>query len=502
MGSTLGPCRLDALVGAGGMGRVYRGVHLALQRRVAVKIIDRTPAGAPRDAALAEARAAAKLEDPRIVAVYDVGEDRGLGYIVFQWIDGENLETLVRRSGPLTPERALGVMREIAAALAAAHRAGVVHRDVKPANILIDARGAARLTDFGLAGAAGRVQDGGEGVGSAHFMAPEQGWGAPPDPRMDVYALGGTWYFALTGSAPFPGDAARAVEGHRDSPPPDARELRPELSARAAALIVRLLDKDPARRPADGERLSAELADPGLLLDVDASGSPLRLLAAKPASAPRSGLASAPPARAPAPAAPPAPRVTELGSPAAFRAILAALVVLLAGWPWLRAVREDWLAAAFVGQCAPLLLGLGARRGGARRALGAAAWVGSWACAARFAWTPQASPSLETLMCAGFALVAGGGAVYLAYWGQDREELWWARALAPAGAVLLAAAALTWSAGFDAAAAEAARAWRALEQSDGGWRWLGFVAAAAAWGSASGLRTRASRARRAVNWSA
>ncbi|NNN06480.1 MAG: serine/threonine protein kinase, partial [Elusimicrobia bacterium] len=307
IGTVLGPCRLERLIGAGGMGRVYKARHLALDRDVAVKLVDRAASAdkAAREAAFAEARAAAKLEDPRIVAVYEVGEDRGVGYIVMQWVDGESLESRVRREGPLSNERALAVARDMAGALAAAHAAGIVHRDVKPANVLLDARGGAKLTDFGLAAGAGRADAGGEFVGSFHFMPPEQGWGAPPDPRMDVYALGGTWYFALTGAAPFSGAPCDIVVAHREAPPPDVRRLRPEVTSRASALIRRLLDKDPARRPQDGAALTAELADPGLLLEVDASGSPLSLLApAQPAAVPGE-IAAEPPRERYAPLPPP-----------------------------------------------------------------------------------------------------------------------------------------------------------------------------------------------------
>lgn len=500
VGTVLGPCRLERLIGAGGMGRVYKARHLALDRDVAVKLVDRAASAdkAAREAAFAEARAAAKLEDPRIVAVYEVGEDRGVGYIVMQWVDGESLESRVRREGPLSNERALAVARDMAGALAAAHAAGIVHRDVKPANVLLDARGGAKLTDFGLAAGAGRIDAGGESVGSFHFMAPEQGWGAPPDPRMDVYALGGTWFFALTGAAPFSGAPGDIVVAHREAPPPDARRLRPDVTSRASALIRRLLDKNPDRRPLDGAALTKELSDSGLLLEVDASGSPLSLLApAEPASVPGEIAAQPSPQRYVPPPPPPAPAAPALGSRAAFQAILVTLCATAAVWPWRRAVAEDWLAAGVIGAGAPLLLGIGARFSTARRALGAALWLGSVACAAEFILRRgRGDPGLETLIAAAFGLLASGGSAYLAYWGADREELLWARFLAPAGAVLTASAALAWAAPdspdwSSALHAEASGTWRILMDTGGGWRWGGLVAFAVALLATRGLRTTA-----------
>src|SRR3569832_172924 len=126
-GTMLGPCRLEALGGRGGMGRVYRAKHVALDRIVAVKLVDQSGSAALRAAVLAEARSAAKLAAPRVVAVYEVGEDKGTPYIVLQWVDGEGLDARVKRQGPLPPDEALAVMREPFLALTAAHAAGIVH---------------------------------------------------------------------------------------------------------------------------------------------------------------------------------------------------------------------------------------------------------------------------------------------------------------------------------------------------------------------------------------
>ncbi|MBI3563693.1 MAG: serine/threonine protein kinase, partial [Elusimicrobia bacterium] len=327
VGATLGPCRLEALVGAGGMGRVYRARHLVLDRVVAVKLVDdRVGAGTPaRAAVLAEARAAAKLDDPRVVAVYDVGEDQGRAFIVMQWVEGETLEARVRRAGPLAADEALRVMKETAAALAVAHAAGLVHRDVKPANILIDAKGGVKLTDFGLAGSAGSTGDG-VTVGSFHFMAPEQGFGVAPHQSADLYALGATWFFALAGRPPFKGTGAEVMILHREEPPPDIRQYRPDATVRAANLLVRLMAKDPAARPASAAEVLREMANPSMLLETDETGSPFRILPpptpevrpgddpARPA--PTGSFGSAPTGGLGGPAAP-APGVGTFPAPAA-----------------------------------------------------------------------------------------------------------------------------------------------------------------------------------------
>jgi hypothetical protein len=448
VGKTLGPCRLEALAGAGGMGRVYRARHLTLDRVVAVKLVDRVLSGGAgaRAAVLAEARAAAKLDDPRVVAVYDAGEDQGVAYLVMQWVDGEDLERRVARAGPLPPAEALRVVREVAAALKAAHAAGLVHRDVKPGNILLDARGGVKLSDFGLALAAGGAGET-SAAGSAYFMAPEQAYGTAPQPASDFYALGATWYYALTGRPPFPGSAADALVRHRDEAPPDVRALRPEVTTRAADLLRRLMAKDPAGRPG-ADALLAELASAGMTLDTDASGSPFRLVPAKPED-PR-GAGPAPAARAPLarllpPPPPPPPPPMTLGSTATFYLIGGVMGGAAASWPWRGAVTQDWLAGVVFLAAFPALLTFGDRAAAWRRAAGPALWLGAAACFARWIFPVRgASPPLETWIAVGLGAGASAGAVYLGLWGADAEETAWARGLAPLGGLLWAAAALTW----------------------------------------------------------
>jgi len=519
VGATLGPCRLEALVGVGGMGRVYRARHLVLDRVVAVKLVDRGgPEGrGSRDAVLAEARAAAKLDDPRVVAVYDVGEDQGRAYIVLQWIEGESLEARVRRAGPLPPAEALRVMRETAAALGAAHAAGLVHRDVKPANIMLDAKGGVKLADFGLAGASGASSDG-TTVGSYHFMAPEQGYAAAPHPSADFYALGATWFYALAGRPPFSGSGADVMILHREEAPPDVRQFRGDATARAAALIARLMAKDPAARPQSAAEILREMASPSMLLDVDASGSPFRILPPpKPEVLPGSRDAAAPAAVAtPAPAAPPSPATAHtfgpqppvpppppppptaaaLGSRNAFFALFGVLALAGVGWPWRAAVAQDWIAGAAFLAAFPALLTFGDRHAAWRKAAGVLLWLGGAGCLLRFARGPEGLvvPPLETMIVAGLGAGASLGAVYLGLWGTDAEETLWARALAPLGGLLLAVAALAWNVpegrGWgETLRAQAAGSWSAWSATGGPWRWGGLAALTAAIASVRRLKT-------------
>ncbi|HXS99463.1 MAG TPA: serine/threonine-protein kinase [Elusimicrobiota bacterium] len=523
IGTMLGPCRLEALVGRGGMGRVYRAKHVALDRIVAVKLVDQSGSAALRAAVLAEARAAAKLDDPRIVAVYEVGEDKGTPYIVLQWVEGEGLDARVKRQGALKPEEALAIMKETILALKAAHAAGLVHCDVKPANILVDRRGAVKLADFGIARPAGSAIGAGETVsGSFHFMAPEQALGSPPDPRADLYAAGSTWYFALTGQMLFPGRAMDALMRHREETPPDVRRLRPEVTEKTSSLIRRLLSKDPAGRPQTADVVLAEMSAVGMLLNVDVSGSPFRILpppppeerpapvpsAAAPAAA---GAVAAKPAAvrpsfAPPPPPPPAPAPPALGSSATFYFLFALLGAAAVGYPWRNAVAEDWLAGAAFLSAFPVLLTVGDRQAGWRKAAGPLLWLAAIGCFWRYVNAAGAVPPLETLIVAGLGAVATGGAVYLGLWGMDAEEILWSRVLGPAGALLLAAGALTWAVpegrGWTGVLTfEAARVARAWWAAGGAWRWGGLTAFAIAGAAARRLKTVASAPTdRKLNW--
>jgi serine/threonine-protein kinase len=510
VGTMLGPCRLEALVGRGGMGRVYRARHIALDRIVAVKLVDQSGSAALRDLVLGEARAAAKLDDPRIVAVYDVGEDRGLPFIVLQWVEGEGLDARVRRLGPLPPPEALAIIREVVLALRAAHAAGIVHCDVKPPNILVDRRGAVKLADFGIARQAGSAAAAGVTVsGSFHFMAPEQAYGARPDPRADLYAVGATWYYILTGQMLFPGKATDALIRHREEAPPDVRLLRPEATERCSALIRRLLAKDPAERPQSADEILTELAAADMLLATDSTGSPFRILPPPAAAAFVEASNENAPVAAPGHAyvpPPPPPAASPLGSRRTFFVLFGVIALAAVGWPWRGAVAEDWLAAACLLAAFPALLTIGERMETWRKFVGVGLWLGALACFGRYVRGATAIPPVETLIVAGLGAVGAGGAVYLGFWGTARDEAPWARALAPAGGLLLAVGALTWSVpegrGWtDVLTAEGSRAWRVWWETGGAWRWGGLAVIAAAVAATRRLKTVSAKPTdRKLNW--
>ncbi|MEU7825228.1 protein kinase [Catellatospora sp. NPDC049133] len=250
---------LQVLIARGGMGEVWRAEDTVLGRRVAVKVLLPNLAVDPGFAARfrAEAQAMAALSDPGIVEIYDYGQADGIAYLVMQFVEGESLLSLVRRVGPLEPARAMRLLARAADAIHAAHLHGIVHRDVKPANLLLRADGRLALTDFGIARivAADRLTAAGEIFGTASYLAPEQVTGADIGPATDVYALGVVAYEMLTQRRPFAGDTPLAVAlQHVNEPPPELPDSIPEP---VRAVVVRALAKDPADRWPSAAALSA-----------------------------------------------------------------------------------------------------------------------------------------------------------------------------------------------------------------------------------------------------
>ena len=244
--------RIEGLAGRGGMGIVYRATQIGLERTVALKVI--TPALADDDdfrrRFVAESKAAASVEHPNVIPVYYAGERDGVLFIVMRYVDGPDLRALVRAEEGLQPERAAHIVAQLGSALDAAHRHGLVHRDVKPANVLLGEDDHAYLTDFGLtkhaatSGGAGGLSRAGGWVGTLGYVAPEQIRGERVDARTDVYALGCVLVYALTGKAPFSGDSDEAtLWAHLNSPPP-SESVAPEFEA----VVARALAKDPSDR--------------------------------------------------------------------------------------------------------------------------------------------------------------------------------------------------------------------------------------------------------------
>ena len=198
--------RVEELVGRGGMGVVYRATDLSLERPVALKLVAPELAEDERfrDRFLREPRLAASLDHPNVIPIYEAGEHDGQLYLAMRFVEGSDLRTILEREGKLPPQRALAVLAQVAGALDAAHRRALVHRDVKPANVLLDEDGHAYLTDFGITKqVGGDSTDTGRVVGTLDYLAPEQIRGDPVDGRTDVYALGCVLYECLAGAPPF-----------------------------------------------------------------------------------------------------------------------------------------------------------------------------------------------------------------------------------------------------------------------------------------------------------
>jgi CheY-like chemotaxis protein len=267
IGMEIAGYRIEERVGRGGMGVVYRAEHLNLRRRAAIKIIapDLAESEGFRERFTREARIAAALQHPNIVTVYDAGEVQGLLYLAMQYIEGFDLSAMLRREGRLRPYRAVDVCRQVAAALDAAHAMGLIHRDVKPANVLIEGR-TAFLTDFGLTkrmdGTHTDLTRAGDVVGTIHYVAPEQIEGAQVSARSDVYSLGCLLYHCLSGQVPFARDTDVAViYAHLSEDPPRLSSVRPELAGGLDSVIAKALDKSPDRRfPSCGDLISAARA--------------------------------------------------------------------------------------------------------------------------------------------------------------------------------------------------------------------------------------------------
>lgn len=258
-----GPFVLLRELGRGGMGVVYEARDTALDRLVALKVVSTTGtmSGKTVRRLIGEARAAAKLEHPNVVTVYQVGEDSGTPYIAMQLIRGESVADRLAR-GPMSLEEVDRILAQTATGLAAAHAAGITHRDVKPHNILLAEDGAVKLVDFGLSTIENRLASTTDAwAGTPQFMSPEQARGFPTDGRSDLYSLAATWYCMLAGRPPF--DSPNRFEvllAHAEAPPPDVREFRPEVSEGVAKLIHRLMAKEPGDRPASVPDFLAEWA--------------------------------------------------------------------------------------------------------------------------------------------------------------------------------------------------------------------------------------------------
>ncbi len=252
---------IERRLGRGGMATVYLARDQRLNRQVAIKILHNQFAS--DDQFLRrfkhEADSAARLNHPNIVRVYDVGNEGNLQYIVMEYIEGADLKEIIALEGPLPVNRTIRLVQQIAEALEVAHQAGMVHRDVKPQNVLVDRNDQVHLGDFGIAKSdrSSAYTDPGTTFGTADYLAPEQAQGLGATPRSDVYSLGVVTYEMLTGRLPFTGDTPLAVAmQHVQSAPPPPRQFNPAIPPQLETIVLRALSKDPEQRPASARQFA------------------------------------------------------------------------------------------------------------------------------------------------------------------------------------------------------------------------------------------------------
>lgn len=253
LGQTFGRYRIDRLIGSGGMAMVFLASHVDLGRKVALKILNPSLAADPRidNRFLREAQAAATLRHPHIVSVHDVGEQGAFRYLVMDYVEGENLASVLARQGRVSLDTALTWGEQIAQALAHAHSHKIVHRDIKPQNIIIATTGEAIVTDFGIARALEGIRLTATGMllGTPEYMAPEQATGGTADQRADLYSLGVVLFEMVTGRLPFEGETPIATSiKHITDPPPSPRAISPDIPVAVEELILKALVKDLDRR--------------------------------------------------------------------------------------------------------------------------------------------------------------------------------------------------------------------------------------------------------------
>jgi serine/threonine protein kinase len=256
-GFVLGKYKLLDRIGMGGMGQVYLAEHVTMRRRVAVKVLPPDRSGSPfaRERFLREARAAAAVEHPNLIRVYDIEHDGDVYFLVMEYIDGVSLHDLVSRRGPLTPERAAHYVAQVALGLNALHERALVHRDIKPANLLLDRAGIVRILDLGLVRSELdddelTRQEGAKLIGTADYLAPEQALHCSKvDSRADLYGLGGTTYFLLTGQPPFAvAKLSQKLIAHQVQEVKPVHLIRPDVPVELSAVIQKMLEKRPEER--------------------------------------------------------------------------------------------------------------------------------------------------------------------------------------------------------------------------------------------------------------
>src|SRR5262249_46274572 len=300
-----GRYRIIRKLGAGGMANVYLAEDQELGRRVAIKILDGRHAADNSfiERFRREAKNAAGLSHPNIVSIYDRGEAEGTYYIAMEYLSGRSLKELMVSRGPTPIKIAVEYTRQILAALGFAHRNGIVHRDIKPHNVVVDPDGRLKVTDFGIARSGGTSQmtEVGSIIGTAQYLSPEQARGAPVDQRSDVYSVGVVLYEMLTGTVPFTGDTPLEIAmKHLSEVPVPPSEKRPDVPEDLDSIVLRALAKDPEDRYQTAQEMDADLSrvQRGLAISSETADAATAVLAG-------AGISGAPTIIAPRPAAPP-----------------------------------------------------------------------------------------------------------------------------------------------------------------------------------------------------
>ncbi|MGB2954220.1 MAG: protein kinase, partial [Gaiellaceae bacterium] len=256
--------RIVRKLGAGGMADVYLAEDQELGRRVAIKILNDRHAADDQfvERFRREAKNAAGLSHPNIVSIYDRGEAEGTYYIAMEYLDGRTLKELIVGRGPAPVKTAIEYARQILGAIGFAHRNGIVHRDIKPHNVVVAAEGRLKVTDFGIArSGTSQMTEVGSIIGTAQYLSPEQARGAPVDQRSDLYSVGIVLYEMLTGEVPFTGDTPLEIAmKHLSKVPKPPSELRPEIPHDLDLVVIRALAKDPDERYQNAEEMDADLA--------------------------------------------------------------------------------------------------------------------------------------------------------------------------------------------------------------------------------------------------
>ncbi len=345
--------RIVTLLGSGGMGAVYRAEDLTLGRTVALKFLTIRAALVPawRRRFEAEVRLAREVTHPYVCRVFDLGEHQGEPFISMEYVDGDNLKSLLHRVGRLTGDRAREIARQLCVGLAAAHARGVLHRDLKPANVMLDAKGNVRITDFGLSAIVGEVDPSEVRAGTPRYMAPEQLAGIDSTERSDIYSLGLVLYEMYCGRPAFTADSPRDyLRQHQGVQPDPPSTVVPDLDPAIEAVILACIRKPPAERPTSVLAVAAAIPGSDLLSAALAAGQ-----------------------------VPPPEMVAEAETarrtrPPALRAMLAGVVALLALATWFGGVTHPIAARATLSPEALLAKARGFARLGAGQALSAAEW--------------------------------------------------------------------------------------------------------------------------------